>query len=168
MLSPVPDSLAPSLQPKVLRLSKRGQLLRRFHKYDPENPKIVKFPKCLTFKPKFQEIKWIRNCQLAEIIDFGNSWGALNQSIILVCTVGNIRRPIKDNIFYNFQKTGKCRELYSNFCSWSFILEFPEFSVESVRNSGALTIRPKISKFSKRGQMVGKFPGKSSRKSGNC
>ena len=30
------------------------------------------------------------------------------------------------------------------------------------------TIRPKISKFLKRGQMVRKFPGKSSRKSGNC
>ena len=33
---------------------------------------------------------------------------------------------------------------------------------------GALTIRPKVSKFSKRGQMVRKITGKSSRKSGNC
>ena len=32
----------------------------------------------------------------------------------------------------------------------------------------ALTIRPKFPKFSKRGQMVRKFPGKSSRKFGNC
>ena len=32
----------------------------------------------------------------------------------------------------------------------------------------ALTIRPKISKFSKRGQIVWKFRGKSSRKYGNC
>jgi len=32
----------------------------------------------------------------------------------------------------------------------------------------ALTIRPKIPKFSKRGQMVRKFARKSSRKSGNC
>ena len=31
-----------------------------------------------------------------------------------------------------------------------------------------LTIRPKISKFSKQGQMVRKFLEKSSRKSGNC
>ena len=36
-----------------------------------------------------------------------------------------------------------------------------------VGRPGALTIRPKFSKFSKRGQMVRKFPGKSSRKSGN-
>ena len=34
--------------------------------------------------------------------------------------------------------------------------------------SWALTIRPKISTFSKRGQMVRKIPGKSFRKSGNC
>ena len=32
----------------------------------------------------------------------------------------------------------------------------------------ALTIRPKFPKFSKRGQMVRKFPGKRSRKFGNC
>jgi len=33
---------------------------------------------------------------------------------------------------------------------------------------GALSIQPKIPKIPKRGQMVRKFPGKVSRKSGNC
>ena len=44
-----------------------------------------------------------------------------------------------------------------------------EYMAATQRNKRReLTIRPNISKFSKRGQMVQKFPGKSSRKSGNC
>ena len=49
------------------------------------------------------------------------------------------------------------------------LLAFLAFNLsEKFVRQGALTIRPKISKFSKRGQMVRKIPEKSSRKSGNC